>query len=76
MKALFDESYPNITHFVKVLGWIEIGHDEDSPVTSFIRAINPGGIVWEGENQYKSLDEAFQDLERGLGEWMLKEAIE
>ena len=76
MKALFDGSYPNITHFVEAIGWIEIGYDEDSPLTSFIRAIDPGGMVWEGKDKYKSLDEAFQDLEKGLREWMLEEGIE
>jgi hypothetical protein len=29
-----------------------------------------GGMVWEGQDTYNSLDEAFQDLEQGLGAWM------
>ena len=52
-----------------------IGHD-DSPLTSFIRAIDPGGMVWEGKDAYKTLDEAFQDLEQGLERWMREEGIE
>ena len=61
--------------FVKSMGRIEIGHDFDAPLTSFIRAIDPGGIVWGGNNRDNSLDEAFQDLEKGLSKWMLTEGI-
>ena len=38
---------------------------QDEHSTSFVRALDIGGLVWEG-----SLDEAFQDLEAGLTEWM------
>jgi hypothetical protein len=33
-------------------------------------------MVWEGKDAYKTLDEAFQDLEQGLGRWMREEGIE
>jgi len=75
MPSPFEESHPNIASFVDGYGWIEIGRDDDSPLTCFIRAINPGGMVWEGQDSYKSLDEAFQDLEEGLGEWMRDEGF-
>jgi hypothetical protein len=71
----FEEAYPNITHFIEAIGYMTIGHD-DSPLTSFIRAIDPGGMVWEGKDAYKTLDEAFQDLEQGLERWMREEGIE
>ena len=58
-----EDTYPHIAEWVQDHGWIEIGHDEHS--TSFVRALDIGGLVWEG-----SLDEAFQDLEAGLTEWM------
>jgi hypothetical protein len=76
MATSFGESYPNIAHFVDAIGWIEVGHDDDSPLTSFIRAIDPGGMVWEGKDEYETLDEAFQDLEEGLGRWMREAGIE
>ena len=57
----FEDTYPHITEWVQDRGWIEIGQDERS--TSFVRALDIGGLVWEG-----SLDEAFQDLEAGLTE--------
>ena len=58
-----EDTYPHIAEWVQDHGWIEIGQDEHS--TSFVRALDIGGLVWEG-----SLDEAFQDLEAGLTEWM------
>lgn len=67
--------YPNIARFVDVIGWIEFGRDDESPLTSFIRALDLGGMVWEGKDEYETLDEAFQDLEQGLGEWMRKQGI-
>lgn len=70
----FEDAYPNITHFVDAIGFITIGHD-DSPLTSFIRAIDFGGMVWEGQDTYQTLEEAFQDLEAGLGKWMREEGI-
>ena len=43
----FEESHPNIAHFVDAIGWIEVRHDADSPLTSFIRVIDSGGMVWD-----------------------------
>ena len=72
--TVFERQYPNIAHFTKSIGWIEMG-DADSPLTSFIRALDSGGMIWEGQDEYPSLDAAFEDLERGLGEWMDEEGL-
>jgi hypothetical protein len=64
----FEQTYPNITRWVEAYGWIEIGQDEYSD--SLIRAINEGGIAWEGDDDYRTLDEALQALEAGLAEWI------
>lgn len=76
MASSFETFYPNIAHFVDAIGWIEIGHNDDSPLTSFIRAIDMGGMVWEGKDKYSTLDKAFQDLEKGLGKWMREQGID
>ncbi len=68
--STFDHLYPNTAHFVKDWGWIEIGNDDDSPLTSFIRALDSGGMIWEGLDEYPSLDAAFQDLEQALYDWL------
>jgi len=60
----FSETYPNITYWTESCGWIEIGQDDYSQ--SFIRALDEGGMVWEGKSNYKSLDDALNDLEAAL----------
>ena len=73
MKVSFEKIYPNISRWVdEHEGWIEIGYDADSPLSSFVRALDCGGMLWEGKDSYDSLDEALQDLNAGL-EAVLKE---
>ena len=43
----FATTYPNIAHFIKTTGTIEIGHRHEFAMTSFIRALDLGGIIWE-----------------------------
>jgi hypothetical protein len=63
----FEKSYPNITRWVTSQGWIELGQDEYS--SSLVRALDEGGMVWEGTANYGTLDEAFNALEAALAEW-------
>ena len=73
MKASFEKTYPNIARWVyEHEGWIEIGYDVDSPINSFVRAVDCGGMFWNGKDSYDSLDEALQDLNAGI-EALLKE---
>ena len=62
-----EEAYPNIARWVTTYGWIEIGQDDYS--SSFVRVLDEGGIVWEGSDDYETLDKAMQALEAGLAEW-------
>lgn len=67
MKVSLEKIYPNIARWVdEHEGWIEIGYDVDSPLNSFVRALDCGGMLWEGKDSYDSLDEAMQDLDAGL----------
>ena len=67
MTLSFEKIYPNIARWIDEHGGlIEIGHNEDSPLTSFIRALDSGGMYWQGKDSYPSLDTAFQDLDAGL----------
>jgi hypothetical protein len=68
MTDSFEEAYPNIARWVTSYGWIEIGQDDYS--SSFVRALDEGGMVWEGSDDYGTLDEAMQAIEAGLAEWM------
>ncbi len=64
----FEQTYPNIARWVQSYGWIEIGDDGES--SSFIRALDEGGTVWESDEDDMKLDEALHALEAGLAEWM------
>ena len=68
MAQSFDATYPTVVRWVLEYGWIEIGQDEMS--RSFIRALDAGGMVWEGREEYATLDDALQELEAGLEAWM------
>lgn len=71
MANSFEEDYPNIARWVKDYdGLIEIGYDGFSD--SFVRALDEGGLIWEGKESYENLDEAFQALEKGVAEAIKK----
>jgi hypothetical protein len=46
MVELVEQAYPHIARWVTAHGWIEIGSDGYS--RSFVRALDEGGMVWEG----------------------------
>jgi hypothetical protein len=37
---------------------------------SMARALDIGGMVWEGKSHYSSIDELFRDMEAGLSAWL------
>ncbi|MDE3088672.1 MAG: hypothetical protein KGJ80_04730 [Chloroflexota bacterium] len=63
----FEKSFPAITEWVRSHGWIEIGQTDEEQ--SFVRAIDEGGLVWEGKSSYPSLDHAWRALENALKKW-------
>jgi hypothetical protein len=64
---------PTIARWASGYGWVEIGIDGlDRP---FVRALDEGGTVWEGEGRYGTLDEALGDLEEGLARFMEKQGF-
>ena len=63
---MFEEKYPNLASWVED-GWIEIGRDDYSD--SFIRVLDIGGMVWEGERSYPSLDAALAAAEEAAKAW-------
>ena len=68
MAQELDATYPAVARWVMEYGWIEIGQDDMS--RSFIRALDEGGLVWEGRVPHPTLAAALQDLETGLAAWM------
>jgi hypothetical protein len=59
----FAALYPNIALWVKG-GWIEIGQNDYSQ--SFVRALDDGGLAWEGGAEYSGFHEALQALDAGF----------
>ena len=55
MAQRIDATYPTIARWVMEYGWIEIGQDHMS--RSFVRALDEGGLVWEGQEDYATLDD-------------------
>ena len=66
----FAESYPTITRWIEEQGYIEIGINEYS--ASLVRALDPGGMVWESKAEIDSIDEALNELEKELKKWFKK----
>jgi hypothetical protein len=60
----FEQMYPNIAEWVNSYGWIEIGDDGQS--SSFVRALNEGGLVWEDNDDDATLDEVLEVLDSFL----------
>jgi hypothetical protein len=65
--ASFSQSYPTITRWIEEQGWIELGADEYS--ASLVRALDPGGMVWESDSNLDSIDNALKELEKELKDW-------
>jgi hypothetical protein len=67
----FAAAYPNVARWVRDEGgWIELGSDENS--ASFVRVLNEGGMAWEGEPDYPSIDAAFA-ADAGIAAWFASE---
>ena len=66
--APVETAFPLIADWVQSSGWIAIGRDDYS--RSMVRALDEGGMVWEGNTRCATLDELLQDLEKGLANWL------
>ena len=66
MTSLIEKSFPYMTSWVQNYGWIEVGIMDEFNDPSFIKALDEGGLVWEGKKDYKTIDTAFKDLEKNI----------
>ncbi len=69
-----ETNYPHVARWVRDCGWIEIGQDDFS--RSMVRALDIGGLIWEGKASYATLDAALQDLDQALQAWFKAEMRE
>ena len=63
-----EDKYPDVSEWAKGSGWIEIGYDDYS--RSFVRLMDIGGMVWEGDERYESMDAMFKALEAAIRVWV------
>ena len=61
----FSLLYPSLTHWINNQGYMQLGIDDDSPISSLLTLIDAGGVVWEDETS-ETLDEALQRAEEFL----------
>jgi hypothetical protein len=65
----FDEMFPTIARWIsQEEGWIELGANHYS--RSLARALYGGGMVWEGTDDYRSLDQALRAMDSGIASWL------
>ena len=60
----FEVTYPTITRWVKELGNVEFGYDQDTG--TFVRASDESGVRFGGGKRLGTIDDALQVLEQGI----------
>ena len=63
-----EQAYPRVARWVQGYGWIELDHHDMG--RSFVRALDDGGLVWEGTASYACVDDALQALDAALAAWL------
>jgi hypothetical protein len=67
MNGSFAQTYPRLTEWITTHGWIELGQTDWT--RSFIRVLDEGGMVWEGDERYPSLEDALLAAEHAVITW-------
>jgi hypothetical protein len=62
--------YPHIARWIIEDGWVELGRTDYS--RSMARALDEGGMEWEGKTSYADLDDLLSDLDEGIAQWIKK----
>jgi hypothetical protein len=66
---MFDQHYPHLTSWIlNRNGTIELGQNDFS--RSLVRILDIGGLIWESDERYATVDEALAAADRALAEWM------
>jgi len=63
----FEECYPDLARWIMGGGWVELGRTEGFP--SMARALDEGGMVWEGKERYRNMDDLLRELNEGIAQW-------
>ena len=60
----FEAAYPHLAGWIMDSGWVELGRT--GKTRSLARALDEGGMIWEGKESYIDLDELLRDLDEGI----------
>jgi len=74
MKSSFEQLYPNLTYWVESFGWLALGQNDYS--RSVIRILDEGGMIWESEDRYESMDAALRAAEAAVAAWFKEVGVE
>ena len=70
--APFAAAYPHLARWIMGEGWVELGRTDDGQ--SLAWALDAGGLVWDGQERYGSVDEMLRDLDAGIAQWLAENA--
>ena len=73
MTKTIDEKYHNIRMWMAD-GRIEIGHCDYTNVTT--RVIDDGGVAWETEEPFTSLEAVLDAIETAIANWCVETGVE
>ena len=64
----FAAAYPHLARWIMGDGWVELGRTDYT--RSMARALDEGGMVWEGKDSYPTVEELLRDLDAGIAQWI------
>jgi hypothetical protein len=70
-----DDKYRNIRMWMAD-GGIEIGYCDDGYTNVTARVIDEGGVVWETEETFTSLEAVLDAIEAAIADWCNEHGIE
>ena len=68
---IIPQHFPCISRWLEAHGKIEFGFCNHTG--SFVRALDEGGLIWQGRRSYHSFGAALADCEAGVGRWLREE---
>ena len=68
----FATAYPHLARWIMGDGWVELGRTDYT--RSMARALDEGGMVWEGKDSYPTVEELLRDLDAGIALWIKENA--
>jgi hypothetical protein len=63
----FEECYSDLARWIMGGGWVELGKTDNT--SSMARALDAGGMLWEGKERYRNMDDLLRDLNEGIARW-------